>query len=425
MAGIKLNLKNVELKKHVGMIHSTNSLSLLERKIANVLLHNAYKDLGIKCEYEILISDLRQMIGYNSRDIKTIKSSLISLMSTVLEWNLLSASGNSKEEIWMASTMLADVKIEGQVCTYSYSKRMRELCNYPELYGRISLEYMTKFKSSYGLALYENCIRYQSIKQTPWISMEMFRKLMGVDEKLYNNIKDFRKRVIKKAVEEVNKHSPISVLDEYQKKNKQVVAIRFLISADSPLILSQDKHENNSVGKVLSNNFGLRKEAAQGLISKYGEGYVNSKIRVIEESKSYKDGKIENLARYLQKALEEDYKAPVSSATLINKKIGEREVLRKREVARQKMKQKYVKYQEKEIKRIYDMLNPEEQLEIKKEFSNYISSTLYYGTYLKDGMCNPLVWDRFLVFVRSSRSDMLKKSKSFEVFCQEVISEPS
>jgi len=34
-----------ELKKHVGAIHIRNSLTLLQRKVANVLLLNAYENL--------------------------------------------------------------------------------------------------------------------------------------------------------------------------------------------------------------------------------------------------------------------------------------------------------------------------------------------------------------------------------------------
>ena len=37
--------KALELKKHVAVIHSSNKLTLLQRKIANALLFNAYEEL--------------------------------------------------------------------------------------------------------------------------------------------------------------------------------------------------------------------------------------------------------------------------------------------------------------------------------------------------------------------------------------------
>ena len=81
--------ESLELKKHVGLIHSVNKLSLLERKIANALLFNAYEMLLTKTEHQIHISDLANLIGYDSNDHKVLKKSLMSLISTVMEWNIL------------------------------------------------------------------------------------------------------------------------------------------------------------------------------------------------------------------------------------------------------------------------------------------------------------------------------------------------
>ncbi len=77
--------RSLEFKKHVGLIHSTNKLSLLERKIANALLYHAYENLSTKNEHQIHIPSLCLLIGYNSKDYKTIKKALLSLISTVLE----------------------------------------------------------------------------------------------------------------------------------------------------------------------------------------------------------------------------------------------------------------------------------------------------------------------------------------------------
>jgi hypothetical protein len=72
--------KVLQLKKHVAVIHSSNKLSLLQRKIANALLFNAYKELQNKEEHEIHIATLCQLIGYDSNDHKTIKKSLLLLL---------------------------------------------------------------------------------------------------------------------------------------------------------------------------------------------------------------------------------------------------------------------------------------------------------------------------------------------------------
>lgn len=202
---------SLELKKHVALIHSTNKLSLLERKIANALLYNAYESLLTQNEHYIHIPSLCKLIGYNSKDYKTIKQSLLSLISTVLEWNLIDKEKTEENSVWLASAILSDAKIEGPICTYSYSNRMRELCYYPEFYGRLNMHVLSRFKSTYGLALYENCIRYQNINQTPWFNLPIYRKLMGVEDGVYETFRDLNRRVIKPSVSEVNHHATIHV----------------------------------------------------------------------------------------------------------------------------------------------------------------------------------------------------------------------
>ena len=62
---------------------------------------------------------------------------------------------------------------------------MKELLHRPEMYGRLNMLVQAKFQSTYGLALYENCIRYQNIDKTPWFDILQFRKLMGIEENKY------------------------------------------------------------------------------------------------------------------------------------------------------------------------------------------------------------------------------------------------
>ncbi len=98
-----------------------------------------------------------------------------------------------RKKIRKASSILSAAQLAEGVCTYEYSHIMKELLFQPEIYGRIDVKTMSKFKSSYGLALYENCIRYQRLSQTPWFPLDVFRKLMGVLGGKYTSFKDFKK----------------------------------------------------------------------------------------------------------------------------------------------------------------------------------------------------------------------------------------
>ncbi|MCW5584142.1 MAG: replication initiation protein, partial [Gammaproteobacteria bacterium] len=101
----------VEIKKHVNAIHSSNNISLVQRKVFNALLYNAYHDLPKKSQYEISVKLLAELIGYDSNDQKKLKNSLIGLITTAIEWNVLDSTDSDSSK-WRASSIIASAKIE-------------------------------------------------------------------------------------------------------------------------------------------------------------------------------------------------------------------------------------------------------------------------------------------------------------------------
>src|SRR3989344_5389213 len=179
------------LRKHVGLIHCENKLTLIQRKICNVLLFNALDTINVKDIHEISFKHLCSLVGYNSNDINLIKRSLKTLISVVMEWNLLDdskfISEHASEEAiaWHASSLLAGASITKGVIRYSYSPQIKTVLSSLEIYGRINLFVQSKFNSSYSLVLYENCVRFKNIKQTSWLDLQLFRSLMGVANDKY------------------------------------------------------------------------------------------------------------------------------------------------------------------------------------------------------------------------------------------------
>lgn len=408
---------SLELKKHIGTIHSNNSLTLLQRKIANALLYNAYDDLRSKSEHSIYINDLSRLIGYDSNDSKRIKESLVKLISTVIEWNLID---KEKEEnnIWNASSVISDASICGSLCTYSYSNKMRELLYRPEIYGRLNIEVMSQFKSSYGLALYENCIRYQNIAQTPWFNIEIFRKLMGVEQNKYTIFRDLKRRVIDKAVSEVNMYAPIDIEVVFRKELRKVNEIQFLIKKKSA-------NTSNATSKIdrtddllprLKDEYGLSSKQIELLFLTYDTPYILEKMNVIETTSTYQNGKIINLAKYLQNALQDDYRMPKSSkknAVDFYKKQAAKEADDKKE---KKKIEAYRKFQDQEILRIFKELEPTRQKAIETKFAEFIQKNIYGVMYEKNGLENILVLDKLCEFVRAYEREIMAKIAPYADF---------
>jgi len=391
------NLRSMDLKKHVAVIHSNSNISLLQRKISNALLFHAYETLLTKDEHEIQISQLTKLIGYDSHDHKKIKQSLMDLLATVIEWNIVDGDKVDKNGTWNASSIIADASITGSTCSYSYSNKMRKLLYHPSVYGRLNMQVQAKFQSSYGLALYENCNRYQDIGQTPWFELEKFRKLMGVEESKYKIFRDFKVRVLDKSIEEVNKFSSLIVVPKLKKINRKVIAVQFLINR--PKHMDIEATNNKIAGKglpdLLKDCYGFSKKQITDVLAQYNESYITEKITLVESSASFIAGKIKNLGKYLLSALNDDYQ-PAKSTT--QKKQGaDKKALKNNS-------QQYQQYVRNAVFVEFNKSAKSVKNKLLEEFELHIKKTIYFPQYVKDGVKNILVEDQLITYLINKES---------------------
>lgn len=393
------------LKKHVGLIHSGAPLSLLQRKIANVLLYNAYNDLLFKDEHVITIKQLCSLIDYTSNDHKTVKNALIKLLSTVIEWNLLDKSEERVQEIWNASSLLSDASIKGPVCTYSYSKKMRELLYMPEMYGRVSLTIQKRFKSSYALALYENCSRYRNLPNTPWLDFMIFRKLMGVTENKYTIFRDFKKRVLDISIREVNELSDINVKPEFMKDSGKINFIRFNLTRQIDSIENQAESQKIvtplAILDILVNEFKLDHEVANSLLKEYGEEKILQKINYVKSTVNYKSNKIPNISGYLIDAIKRDFKKFTLDEILVKNS-------NQKKTNSDKLNKDIKRINLDDIILIFNNLSIKNKQLISKEFEDTILNDSQKSYFKKHGLCNTMLAEDFTRYILKNRPELLK-----------------
>lgn len=417
------NPKKYELKKHINAIHCSNNLSLLQRKLFNALLFNAYSDLPYKQTFQIKGKDLCSLIGYNSKDSTKLKTALLGLITIAIEWNVIDCI-TGQEKKWKASSILASAELSDGLCVYEYSQVMKDLLYQPEIYGRINIELLSKFKSSYGLALYENCLRYQGLPQTPWFTLQVFRKLMGVLDEKYAAFKDFKKRVVDIAVSEVNSISPITIIPEIERVNQKVTKIRFKLiqghlvkNVEDEIILPDELNE------VLTKTFGLSQQLVFEISSKYDQEYINEKIQVIVKSDNFIAGKIRGLAGYLIEALKKDYKPSNSSKVIVEEGRRIKEAQNKeKELKEENRTKRYAVYFAKKINEFIAKLTSEEHQILHDEFQIHVKNqnSIFQQWYRKKGLEHPAVKSSFNTFIKENRKEQFVDILTFEDFIELV-----
>lgn len=372
--GYEKSERKQELKKHTATIHCSNTLSLLQRKITNALLYHAYHELMHKNEHEMTIKQLCRLIGYQGNNHGAIREALRGLISTVVEWNLINEETGF--ENWTASSIIASVSLEGPLCYYAYSPRMKQLLHTPSMFGKIDLVIQSRFRSGYGLALYENCIRYCGLPHTRWFEMDLFKKLMGVEPGKYNIFRDFKKRVLDKSIDEVNAYSDLIITPEFIREGRKVVKLRFKLKDRSKKSrLGRPKIVKALPGQLhekLLLTFKLTKEQVDQVLKEYDHCFIQDKIALIEMSKPFKEGKIHNLAGYLFIALKQNFQPPTKHET----KDNVRDIQLTLELNRLKrqiegIRAQYISYREKIIHQAIDELAPTEREKFIVNFFRY------------------------------------------------------
>ncbi|WP_027260082.1 replication initiation protein [Leisingera aquimarina] len=297
-------LRRGSVKKNVAAIHVSGKLTLLQRKLSNVLLLNAYDTLISKPKHQIDAQTLCMMVGYNSNDMETLKQSLRSLAETVAEWDMLDEQGRQE---WGVSSLLSYAKLAGGVCEYAYSPALAEKLHDPKVFALINLNIQRRFTSGHALALYENCYRFVRTGSTGWWDIALFRRLMGVEgSAYYESFKHLNAKIIKPAVAEVNKTSNILLTPEFKKMGRQVAEVRFLIKENPQLaMLDIDDGAGVRQGAVYSQLIGLgvSDRLARQWIAEHGEAYVAEKVGYLKSKKG-----VDSPVRYLSAALRDDYK---------------------------------------------------------------------------------------------------------------------
>jgi plasmid replication initiation protein len=385
-----------KLKKHIAMIHSSSKLNLIQRKISNVLLECARSNMQTAEIHTITIARLCELVDYQGYNYDWIKNALHCLLETKIEWDIFNELGN--EEGWAASTMLSSVLVtkgRGAKCCYSYSPLLRGYLQDPSRYAEIDLETQAKFTSLYGLALYENCVRYKKLPQTKQWELSRFREIMGIlDDSSYPTFWDFKKRVLDKAVEEVNKFSEVYIEPQLTKQGKKTVAIKFKITPQrkatnlvvSPrknidsLVTSSDGTEKKYVLEKMVNEFGINNKKAENYLKDYGVDRIKKSMDYVVNTWAYRSGNILGLgAGYLVEVIREGYDDTKNLKEIVtdrNKKIDEMRAQEKKlEVELQKNKPKYIQYLQGKLRDILTSLSEEELSNLKNEFKKFLKDS--------------------------------------------------
>jgi plasmid replication initiation protein len=415
-----MSKKKKEVIKHSAAIQTSNNINLLQRRAWNVLLANAFDDL-LKSEdvYSITIKDLCDYLKYNSKDEKHIKESLRALINTTIEWNLLNKDNDNE---WNATSLLANVKIVNGVCYYSFGGLFRKQLYNPTIYARINLTLQNNFKSKHTLALYELFVDYYRIKdvygETPYIEIEIFRKLVGLTTEEYKKFAILNRDVIKKSLKEINKKSDLSVKVVYKRQERRVIAIKFLIernpnntveikstakihNTQPSLPVPELELANQELFEILTSEFGISNDTAIEFLKTQDEFYLEEIFEHVREK--IKEGKVKDISGYTIAAIKKDFRTKKTKYEIEKEKEAERKKQAKKEKQLlEKLKQDFDEhYKIQTEKALKELSKSEKANQIKAFEKEHIANSDRYTKrfYKEGGINNALIKALFRAYI--------------------------
>jgi hypothetical protein len=186
-------------------------LSLQDRRIFNLLIENAWSEIGEDKPHRIAMNRLR---GVHHRGSERVSDSVKTLMTTLVEVPTMLEGQPAifTTQLCGETTRVIDEDSPNAVLVYNFPKGLRRIIQDSRYWGRIKAYVMFAFTSKYALALYEAvCLRGNLRVSEQRFSVNDFRALLGVENGKYPGFPQLKQKVIGPAVLEVNALSDFKV----------------------------------------------------------------------------------------------------------------------------------------------------------------------------------------------------------------------
>jgi len=374
----------------------------------NAFLYQAYDQLTLQERHSVDLKTLGALVGFDSNNMAHLKDAITELTQTSIKWDVV---GSKKGSSWKISTLLAAAKIEDGVCTYEYSSMLRDELYDPDKWTRINLAIQRKFTSAYALILYENCVRFRTLRTTGQWKIDDFRKLLGVDDMpSYSAFRVLNDKIIKPAVKEVNRHSDIIIKPYFTKNGRKIATIRFTIQDNNQTTLfnveEADDIMQSPAYKELRDR-GMSKVFSRKAVLDFGEDYIFEQLGIADQYAS-QNSDIESKQGLIRQAISEGYSKPEIMVKAERRQEAEKQKKRQATIQskiealekdKKKIEREYREMFTEMVQSVFEVYPPEDQSEIRSMFTEkYPLSAVTARDFQANGWQSLLNWPNIKEF---------------------------
>ncbi|MDQ1233639.1 plasmid replication initiation protein [Paenibacillus sp. SORGH_AS306] len=354
--------KNNLVTKSNDLIEMPLKMSVVELRIIYVLISIISPDDQEFQRYRFKISEFAKLAGVKNKNIYAqVKEYTLNLMSHPFYIN------ENLQVNWLAS---AEYFPNEGIIEVEFSPKLKPyLLQLKEKFTSFRLNDILKLKSAYSMRIYELLKQYEKLGQRT-LKVQRLKELLGIEDQ-YPVYSDFKKRVITKAQQEINKSTDIEFNYVERKSGRKVDEIVFTIKTKAKqtvtilppteALAAVQPHTANRLSDRLKKEFGLTTVTIQTILKSYEKEYITEILDVVKID--VLSGRVHDIPAYTVAALKNDYR---KKKTELDIELDRQQALKlEKEQKSQLQQQYYATVAEKLNQYIVDM--SQEQLEIEVE----------------------------------------------------------
>ena len=173
--------------------------------------------------YPVTAEQFAEIAGYSKSEMKSAYKELRAAADTVVGLTFYMDDAKQEKSVFVQSAKYCDG--EGYVeIRFSYDV-IPLISQLKEKFTMYLLEDVKGFKSLYGMRLFELIMQYKDFDVRE-VEIAWLRKIWSIEDK-YPSMKDFKLRVIKPAIDDINKRSGWSISYTQRKTGRRVTHLQF------------------------------------------------------------------------------------------------------------------------------------------------------------------------------------------------------
>jgi plasmid replication initiation protein len=296
------------IKKDNDLIQAKYRVGIHEQRLLYAVLGAIRVDDKVFNKYTIDLKEIAQLHGLTSNNdlYKQLHRAAEELLVTVVD---ISIGKTVRKTTWL--NYVEYVPNEAQLKVTIHDELKPYLLQLKANFTQYNLAAVANFKNSYSIRFYELLKMRQNMGKGGQFYIEYalaeLKKLLGIPNDEYQKNDDFRKRIIKPAIEEINAQTDLNIVQvDYLKKGRAIHSIKIIAEPKKQRILAIQDPEDTSRDSTPKPPPEKLPQAVQALLD---FGFSESEARALV--KMYKSEKaLQSLAYVNEKRKERELKDP-------------------------------------------------------------------------------------------------------------------